>query len=59
MKKIEYNRPEIRITVLSFESLLGGASGENDGTHIIDWGGEDDGTHDPGAKDFWDDEEDY
>ena len=60
MKKIEYQRPEIEVTKLNLEYLLGGASGEkNDGTHIIDWGGEDDGTHEPSAKGFWDDEEDY
>ena len=59
MKKIEYSKPEIEVRVLYFESLMGGiVSGEPDGDKL-GYGGEDDGTHDPSAKGFWDDEEDY
>ena len=55
MKKIEYSKPEIDVTALKMERLLGNIS-DNLGN---DYGGEDDGKHDPSAKGFWDDEEDY
>ena len=57
MKKIEYSKPEIEVRILNLENIMG-ATGSVDG-ETIGYGGEDDGTHDPGAKDFWDDEEDY
>lgn len=63
MKKIAYQTPVIK--TLTMEFLLQGGSqtgtgGYIDGNKEIGFGGEDDGSHDPGAKDFghrsvWDD----
>ena len=57
MKKTFYCKPEIEVRILNLENIMG-ATGSVGGETIGD-GGEGDGTHDPGAKDFWDDEEDY
>ena len=58
MKKTIYCKPEIEITKLNLQYLMG-VSGDLDRNHEFDFGGEDDGTHEPAAKGFWDDEEDY
>ena len=59
MKKIEYQRPIIEITVLNIDFLMnvGGSitNSNGDGVDNIDYDG--DGTgKDPDAKGFWDDE---
>ena len=54
MKKIEYQKPEVEVRTLNMEYLMA-VSGKVDDEPAIDWGGEDDGTHEPGAKEYWDD----
>ena len=59
----EYIEPDIKTEELESTSLLAGSgmSGKIDGKVEIEYGGEDDGTHDPEAKisfaDMWEDEE--
>jgi len=61
----EYIEPDIKTEELESTSLLAGSgmTGKIDGKVEIEYGGEDDGTHDPEAKlqiqfaDMWEDEE--
>lgn len=62
MKKIAYQTPEVKVKALFMESLMQGSNGvTGTGAAEIGWGGEDDGTHNPSAKDglkpssVWDD----
>lgn len=60
MKKIAYQTPEVKVKTLFMESLMAG-SGVSASDQGIEYGGIDDGTHDPDAKDgfkshsVWDD----
>ena len=62
--KQKYIEPDIKIEALDSIEILAGTGGvTGGGTAIdIDYGGEDDGTHEPEAKisftDIWDDDED-
>ena len=62
--KQEYIEPDIKIEALDSIELLAGTGGVTGGgtASDIDYGGEDDGTHEPEAKisftDIWDDDED-
>ena len=61
MKKIAYQTPEVKVKALFMESLMQGSGVTGTGDAQIGWGGYDDGTHDPDAKDglkpssVWDD----
>lgn len=62
MKKIAYQTPEVKVKALFMESLMAGSNGvHGDGDVDAGYGGIDDGTHDPEAKDgfkshsVWDD----
>jgi hypothetical protein len=63
MKQV-YIEPVIKTTELDSTELLAGSgmTGQIDQDIEIDYGGEDDGTHEPDAKinftDIWDDDED-
>jgi hypothetical protein len=57
MKKTAYIAPAIKTRIINIESVLVSASKGVSSDIGIDYGGEDDGTHDPSAKDddfFWD-----
>ncbi len=57
MKKTAYIAPAIKTRIINIESVLVSASKGVTSDIGIDYGGEDDGTHDPSAKDydfFWD-----
>ena len=57
MKKTAYIAPTIKTRIIYIESVLASASKGVKSNNGIDYGGEDDGTHDPSAKDddfFWD-----
>ena len=62
--KQEYIEPDIKIETLDSIEILAGTGGVTGGgtASDIDYGGEDDGTHEPEAKinftDIWDDDED-
>jgi hypothetical protein len=62
--KQEYIEPDIKIEALDSIEILAGTGGVTGGgtASDIDYGGEDDGTHEPDAKinftDIWDDDED-
>jgi hypothetical protein len=62
--KQEYIEPDIKIEALDSIEILAGTGGVTGGgtASDIDYGGEDDGTHEPEAKisftDIWDDDED-
>ena len=61
--KQEYIEPDIKIEALDSIEILAGTGGVTGGgtASDIDYGGEDDGTHEPEAKisftDIWEDEE--
>lgn len=63
MKQV-YIEPDIKIEALDSIEILAGTGGVTGGgtASDIDYGGEDDGTHEPDAKinftDIWDDDED-
>jgi hypothetical protein len=63
MKQV-YIEPDIKIEALDSIEILAGTGGVTGGgtASDIDYGGEDDGTHEPEAKisftDIWDDDED-
>lgn len=62
--KQEYIEPDIKIEALDSIEILAGTGGVTGGgtASDIDYGGVDDGTHEPEAKisftDIWDDDED-
>ncbi len=61
MKKIAYQTPEVKVKALFSEQLLAGSGVVGTGDVEIGYGGVDDGTHNPDAKDgfkshsVWDD----
>ena len=62
MKKTFYCKPEIEVKTLKLVDFLmtSGVTGKTDDGDGMEYGGvDDDGTIEPGAKGFWDDEEDY
>ena len=57
MKKAAYIAPAIKTRIIYIESVLASASKGVTSDIGVEYGGEDDGTHDPSAKDddfFWD-----